>query len=160
MEGLPQHRQRVKVWPNPKRRVQASELSISIGGRWMAPEGETVTWSIFRHKQLLAGEIYFHDPRSGVATHPDAASLRTDVEVAERRAQAAEAAKDEAARALADANAAAARAKQAADVAQAAHEAAMKSSQALLAKVNDRAPVAVEPPAPAPAPATPKKEGA
>jgi hypothetical protein len=97
MIGLPQQGQKIKVWPDPKLKVQASETPISDGGRWLKADGERVLWNLFRHRQLLAGEIHLHDPRPGAEESPEAMStLARDVEVAQRRAKLADEKKDEA----------------------------------------------------------------
>lgn len=141
MEGLPIKGQRVKIWPDPKLKVQASELTLLEGGRWLPPDGETVTWNVFRYRQMLSGEIHLHDPRPDAKPQPgDAPSLANDVEIAQRRAKFAEDAKAEASKKLAEAQTAVEQAQVAEKQAAEAHASAMKSSQALIDKLKDRAP--------------------
>jgi hypothetical protein len=63
MLDLPRPGAKVYVWPHPGLRVQDGALPISDGGRWLPPDGRSVIWDEFRHRQLLAGELHLTDPR-------------------------------------------------------------------------------------------------
>ncbi len=72
MIDLPRPGSLVKVWPHPGLKVQDGALPISDGGRWLPPEGRTVIWDEYRHRQLLAGELHLVDPRPSPPTEKKA----------------------------------------------------------------------------------------
>lgn len=64
MQGLPNHGDKVKVWPMPGRRAQMDERPVDHmgGGRFLPPSGAIVEWSPFMHGQLLGGALLLHPP--------------------------------------------------------------------------------------------------
>lgn len=63
MTGLPKIGERIKVWPMPGLKVQASALPFDDGGMRLPDDGREVTWSEHTYRQLLHGEILLHDPQ-------------------------------------------------------------------------------------------------
>lgn len=64
MLGLPNHGDRVKVYPMPGRRAQMDERPVDRmgGGRFIPASGAVVEWSPFMHSQLLGGALLLHPP--------------------------------------------------------------------------------------------------
>lgn len=73
MLGLPNHGDRVKVWPMPGRKAQMDERPVDRmgGGRFLPSSGATVEWSPFHHSQLLGGALLLHPPPCEDHDHGD-----------------------------------------------------------------------------------------
>jgi hypothetical protein len=72
MIHLPKNGTRVKVWPDPKRKVAAmAPRADAMFMPDMAADGATVLWDEFRYHQYLAGDIHLFDPETGAGESYD-----------------------------------------------------------------------------------------
>jgi hypothetical protein len=64
MIGLPEFKQKVRVWPMPGRQVQNGHAPVDPwgGGRWLPSRGAWVIWSAHYLEQLQAGDLLLHPP--------------------------------------------------------------------------------------------------
>lgn len=91
MLGLPEHGQRVRVYPFPGRQAQLDERPVDAmgAGRFIPKGGADVIWSPFMHSQLLGGALLLHPPpcdehEHGERGQDDCANCGRDVKAAQQ----------------------------------------------------------------------------